>query len=331
MAGFEKCPTVLDYIAGCKKGNPTLKIFLSRDKEEAQEFLKENRFIPSGTVIEFVNVNEKSTKLKDQKKSNESFLCLDEKNIHLREMLAQTIKNESERVYAIHSNVVGIGIGTRKQKDCNLPCIILFTYDKDIIPFGEKTLPKFLNGWKCKIREDIAIFGGLFDSYQRNQPNPQLLIPIPSKFISLGFLAKTQRSKLETYGYLTAAHVITDQWTDLYHANSFLSELNLDQFLHEDVHRALSESHQNHIFEKIEESFCGNWGKDDTGIDAAFVKINPKNKKGINVIVILIVTILFIYFKENKFAPSHVSQVELKKFVFLRKSHLFFEISNFHR
>lgn len=250
-----------------------------------KEYIKNNRLIPSDTVIEFVHVTEEATQLKERNKNKdyESFLCSGEK--HLRERLAQTINNESERVFANHSNVVGLGIGTRK---CNKPCIILFTFDKDIIPFGEKTLPNFLNGWKCKIREDIAIFCGLFDSYQNNQPNPQRLIPVSSRLISLGFFAKSQRLKLGTYGYLTAAHVITDQWTDLYHANSFLSELNLEKFLREDVYLALSHSHQSHFFGKIEESFCGNWGKNEIGIDAAFVQINAQNITGMTFIIVYI-------------------------------------------
>lgn len=59
-------------------------------------------------------------------------------------------------------NVVGFGIGIRK---CNKLCIILFIFDKDIILFGEKIFLNFLNGWKCKIREDIVIFCGFFDFY----------------------------------------------------------------------------------------------------------------------------------------------------------------------
>nr|XP_034310800.1 uncharacterized protein LOC105335643 isoform X1 [Crassostrea gigas] len=274
LSGLGSHKSVLNLIAGLKNDNQILKVFLSIDDQDAITFIKNHPEIPKETTVEFVVVKSYKEQ-RDQAKTKNYHI---EKNV--REILSKTIKNQGERIYAKHSCVVGLGIGNM---DCNgqiTPCIIIYCLDKDLVPFGEEPLPKTLEGFHCDIREDFIMFGACFDCHEIAHPNPGCCIGLPSNGIgSAGFLAKTNESGLETSGFLTAAHVAAENWTDLYYNKVLLSELEIDQYNYEIVHcPLLPNDNSSQIIGKVRESYCGNWGPEDIGIDAAFVQNYDQDK-----------------------------------------------------
>lgn len=280
IRGLGSYKSVLDLIAGIKNDKPTLKVFLSIDDQEAIGFIQDHPEIPKGTVFEFVVVKSYKERKDPSKTKNYNSYPIEK---HVREELSKIIKKQGERMYANHSGVVGLGIGNM---DCNgqiTPSIIIYCLDKDLVPFGEEPLPKTLEGFNCDIREDFIMFGACFDCHEIAHPNPGCCIGLPSNGIgSAGFLAKTNESGLETSGFLTAAHVASENWTDLYYNKVLLSELEIDHCNHEIVHcPLLPNDNSGQIIGKVRESYCGNWGPEDIGIDAAFVQNYKQDKAGI--------------------------------------------------
>lgn len=223
LSGLGNNKSVLNLIAGIKNDKPTLKVFLSFDDQYAITFIKNHPEIPKETNVEFVVVKSYKEQ-RDQAKTKNYHI---EKNV--REILSKTIKNQGERIYAKHSCVVGLGIGNM---DCNgqiTPCIIIYCLDKDLVPFGEKPLPKTLEGFPCDIREDCIMFGGCFDCHEIAHSNPGCCI---------GLLLPNDNS--------------------------------------------------GQIIGKVRESYCGNWGPEDIGIDAAFVQNYEQDNAGIVYIVRLL-------------------------------------------
>lgn len=276
ISGLHQYPSVIKCIAGIKNEKMTIKVFLSYDDIEAKEFFKDNDQIPKDTVLDFVNVKEKS---ENRKKRRDLIPFRITENV--RKTLGQVIKNQGERVYASHSSVVGLGIGKMLVKNEIKPCIVLYSLDKDLIPFGEKPLPTCLEGWPCDIQEDVVMFGTCFDCRQITNPNPGCCIGLPSNGIgSVGFLVKSKETESETAGFLTAAHVAAENWIDLYFSNSFLSVFNEGNLKYEIVHPLLPNCKDFQIIGKVKESFCGNWGSNGTGIDAAFVQNYEPSKGG---------------------------------------------------
>eukprot|EP00105_Crassostrea_gigas_P038340 XP_019922488.1 PREDICTED: uncharacterized protein LOC109618667 [Crassostrea gigas] len=155
----------------------------------------------------------------------------------------------------------------------------MYSLDKDLIPYGEDPLPKSLDGWHCDVREDIVMFGMCFDCRQIPYPNPGCCIGLPSNGIgSAGFLAKSTASKSPVTGFLTAAHVAARNWTDLYDYNELLSNLDTSGCGDEIAHPLLPGCTDYKIIGKVKESFCGNWGEECIGMDAAFVQnFEPRN------------------------------------------------------
>lgn len=282
LPGLPNYPRILKYIAGHKNKNPTIKVFLSSDDIEARLFFTQNSQISSETRFEFVDIAERS------KKSMRTTDRTQELKSDVRKELGQTLKNQAEKVYANHSSVVGLGIGTMNSYGSDTPYIIIFCLDKDLIPYGEKPLPKYLDGWRCELREDIVLFGGCLDCHQIAQPNPGCCIGLPSNgFGSAGFLVKNKGTRLQASGFLTAAHVAAENWTDLYNSNTLLSELGAENFGQTIVHISVPNVDAGLAIGNVMESFCGNW--EGTGIDAAFVQIAEQTGGGINHLCCLII------------------------------------------
>lgn len=261
----QRFPSVLKFIVGYKNRKLTIRVYLTHDDSDAKEYFRNSDQLPKEAALEFVDVSRKSKKAYYKSVDHSSSLI--EK--HDRESLGQTIENHGERIYANHSSIVGLGMGVLFSE----PCIILYSLDKKIIPLGEKPLPRFLDGWPCFIQVDIVMFGACFDCRQIAQPNPGCCIGIPSHGIgSVGFLVKKRGSASETAGFLTAAHVASENWTDLYYKRSFLSELVQDHVHYQIVHPLLPDDNNFQIIGRVIDSFCGKWGPDGTGIDAAYVQ-----------------------------------------------------------
>lgn len=310
ISGLSSCPSVLNLIAGIKDNEPTLKVFLRRkhkrtrdkdkdeskdkdkakekdedkDKDEAEdkdvdkktrEFFQDKPGIPEKVVfVKVPSTSNKEPRAKEEKRY--SLYRIDKSS---RETIGKIIKRQGERLYANHSSIVGLGIGSM---DSKLPCIIIYCLDKDLVPFGEKPLPQKIEGYPCNIREDIVMFGCCcFDCHDIAYPNSGCCIGVPSKrFGSAGFLVKNSGSDMEVSGFLTAAHVAADNWSDLYFKKCLLSELDAGVQGNEIVHPLSPNSTNRQRIGKVKESFCGNWGPKEIGIDAAFVQNNNPTKAG---------------------------------------------------
>lgn len=283
LRGLESYPSVLKYIAGQKDNNPAIKVYLGHDDRGAMNFFKQNNQIPKRTCFEFVNVAEKSKEIFEAEKEHVDYSSfLDESRV--RTELSEIINKHAEKLYAKYSSIVGLDAGSMYLEGKMQPCIVIYSLDKDLIPYGEDPLPKAIDGWHCHVREDIATFGMCFDCRQITYPNPGCCIGEPSTGIgSAGFLVKLKDSKSPVTGFLTAAHVATRNWTGLYNSNELLSILsNLDSSYCRDdvVHLLLPDYRKYQIIGKVRESFCGNLGEEGFGIDAAFVENSEPRQEG---------------------------------------------------
>lgn len=277
---LEEYSSVLKYIAGQKDNTPAIKVFLSHDDTRAKNFFLDNDQIRKGTCFKFVNVAEKSKEIFEAEKEIMDYSSFSDEN-HVRTKLGEIINKHAEKLYAKHSSIVGLDVGT-----CSIdfegkrqPCIVIYSLDKDLVPYGEDPLPKYLDGWHCDVREDIVMFGICFDCRQSTFPNPGCCIGLPSNGIgSAGFLVKSKGSESQVTGFLTAAHVAAINWTDLYNYNVLLSNLDTSGFQDEIAHPLLPGCTDYKIIGKVKESFCGNWGEEGIGMDAAFVQnFEPRN------------------------------------------------------
>lgn len=275
LHGLVSHPSVLKYIAGQKDNNPAIKVYLSHDDTEAMNVFKQ---IPEITCLEFVNVAEKSKEIFEAEKEHTDYSSfLDESRV--RTKLGEIINKHAEKLYAKYSSIVGLDAGSMYIEGEMQPCIVIYSLDKDLIPYGEDPLPKTIDGWHCDVREDIVMFGTCFDCRQILCPNPGCCIGLPSFGIgSAGFLAKLKGSRSPVTGFLTAAHVAARNWTDLYNFNELLSNLVTGECGDEIVHPLLPGRTDYKIIGKVKESFCGNWGEEGIGMDAAFVQnFEPRN------------------------------------------------------
>lgn len=281
LQGLESYSSVLKHIAGWKDNKLTIKVFLSHDDTNATNFFKYNNQIPKGTYFEFVNIAEKSKEIfVDEEEDNDDSLFPDNK--HARTKLSEIIKKLGEKIYAKHSSVVGLDATSRFFKGKVQPCIIMYSLDKDLIPYGEDPLPTSLEGWHCDVREDIVMFGAACcDCRYITHPNPGCCIGLPSKrFGSAGFLVKSKSSDSPDSGFLTAAHVAAKDLAVL-HENKLLSSLDSSECRDDIVHPFPPPEHtQYQMIGKVKKSFFGNWGEECIGIDAAFVQSYEPRKGG---------------------------------------------------
>lgn len=165
-------PSVIKYIIGHRGNNkPVLKVYLRNDDEKAKEFFKTCCF--DDTHIEFVHVRKtekKSKEVENMKKYETDAPAIDAPTMN---QLNEIIEDQGEKIFARHSNVVGLEIsnvrcaGDRKKEE---PCIVVYSLDKTLIPFGEKPLPESIGGWPCDVREDIVMLG--FRKCPTNCPFP---------------------------------------------------------------------------------------------------------------------------------------------------------------
>lgn len=279
LQGLESYSSVLKHIAGLKENKPTIKVFLRNYDTKATHFFKYNNQIPNGTYFEFVNVAEKSKEIFVDEEDIDDSLFSDNK--HARTKIGEIIKKHGEKIYAKHSSVVGLDAGSSFFNGKVQPCIIMYSLDKDLIPYGEDPLPTSLEGWHCDVREDIVMFGAACcDCRQITHPNPGCCIGLPSKgFGSAGFLVKSKSSHSTDTGFLTAAHVAAKNLDELYNFNVLLSNLETSECRDDIVHPLLPDYKQYQTIGKVKESFFGNWGDECIGIDAAFVKsYKPRNE-----------------------------------------------------
>lgn len=286
-------PSIIKYIAGHgMDGKDKVKVYLSGDDEKAKQFFeKECREILKDPDFEFVNV-EKTNEIPEE---NEDMELLEEEDSTTDKLdwtqLTHIIQKYGNKIYARYSNVIGIQVGNvtgvddPKQEDIG---IILCCLDKNLIPFGENPLPKYIEGWPCGAKEDFFMFGAcpkLCSSTDPKLPEPGCSIGIPfDNFCgSTGFLYKSNNQKdMHESGFLTATHVAIKNCRDLYLGGKLLSDHQLGRQKHTIVHPSYQENNaSNNPVGEVIESFFGDYGNPPTGIDCAVVRSDFPRQKGI--------------------------------------------------
>lgn len=290
---LEKHPSIMQYIAGRRlDGQPVVKVFLCDDDEDAQIGFKNACYDLEDMELEFLNLAEKSKEI--QRQAEKMKLC--ERNAPAidkmtRNEIKQVIQEYGGKIYATFSNVVGMRIGKVRRIGDEIednPCIVLYCLDKNLIPFGEKPLPKTIAGWPCDIREDYVMFGHCPErcsASRQSLPESGCSIGIPSvdSSGSVGFLVEP-KNPTEQFrcGFLTASHVAVKRFKELNHHKSLLSMSHLSLEEHLIVHPSWQDnSHMDNAVGQVVESFCGNYGLCQTGLDFALVRIHGCREEGI--------------------------------------------------
>lgn len=261
--------SVRKYIAGTKDGKPFVKVFVKYKNKEEERFIRTHL---KGIEFEFVNVSEKSEQSNDLQKIREKERMAPVLPDEIRIQLNKIINSQAETMYANFSTLTGFSASSvRFKQGTNGPCIVLYCLDMNLVPYGEKRLPMSIGDYPCDTREGTFTFGSCVDCRNAN-PGPGCSIGMPSDNStgSAGFMVKSTVS-LNT-GFLTAAHVSIDELLDLYDEGLFLSDCDLKHTKHEIVHPSYSEIKENKFVGNVTESFIGDYGKEQIGIDLAFVQ-----------------------------------------------------------
>lgn len=286
-------PSVIKYIIGHRGNNkPVLKVYLRNDDEKAKEFFK--TCCSDDTHIEFVHVRKtkkKSKEVENMKKYETDAPAIDAPTMN---QLNEIIEDQGEKIFARHSNVVGLEIsnvrcaGDIKKEE---PCIVVYSLDKTLIPFGEKPLPESIGGWPCDVREDIVMLG--FRRCPTNCPFPcvnhfmkgcSIGNPLGNGSGSVGFFYKsTNPTNTFGSGFLTASHVAVHGFERLYNQ----SLLSLNNTLYHQDHDIVHPSREDYDARnsdnkvgKVVESFLGNYEIGSFGLDFAVVKCNNVREEG---------------------------------------------------
>lgn len=226
-------PSILKYITGYRDSvdkKQVVKVFLNCEDKESEMFFKSCCDLSKDLQFEFVNVKkfkEKTKEAKQLKLRESEAPAVD--NI-AREELRQIIQDHGEKIYGLFSNVVGINTSNARIVGDSIkeePCIVLYSLDKSLIPFGEKPLPGMIAGKPCDIREDFFRFGRC----PRNCPAQNQSLQDPGCSIgiksdgssgSAGFLYKSMEPTNEFGdGFFTAAHVAVKDLIKLNSNTSF--------------------------------------------------------------------------------------------------------------
>lgn len=286
-------PSVVGYIAGHRGDDrPVVKVFLQNVDEKDKEFFKSCRSVPEDTQFEFVNLETANQILE----KDESITLLERAAFDktTEQEFNTIIRENAEKIYAKYSTVVGMQIGkVRKMGDTikEEPCIVLYCLDKRIIPFGEKKLPESIAGWPCVVREEFIMLAACPNhcqpiKYDFPDPGCSIGVPSDSSSGSVGFLFESE-DPIKKYknGFLTASHVAIKHHKELYDSKNILSlhpkpnnvEYNI-------VHPSWEDNgHVNHKVGEVVESYFGNYGLENIGLDFAVIKTNTFRHEGMYV------------------------------------------------
>ena len=264
---MKKYPSVLNYIAGKRDGKSVIKVFLEKKDDEAEMFLRENCGISDDLEFEFIYAKEfiEDTRFPGEPPPVDK---------QTRASLRKIIQDEEDKIIALYSNVVGIGMGRIMLNDtqCGDPCIVVYCLDKTLVPFGEKKIPNFLKGYIVDIREDFFMFGCGMDCRQLDK-GCCIGRAGEESAGSLGIFVTSKLSSSNERGFLTAAHVAYGNVLEL---NKFATPVDGD--FHPIVHPVLS----NRVIGNVTIAFCGNCETNgyEKGIDAAFVRFAGIENRG---------------------------------------------------
>lgn len=289
-------PSFLQCIAGFDSDENSVITFFFRDDnedEKFQSFCKGCCKVSNDTKFDFVSVAVKAPR----KITEDDQIAIEEKkapaiNTFDIRQLEEVIDEQGDKIYARYSNVIGIGI-SRVRCEGNIilkkPCIVLYCLAKDITPFGESKLPKFIEGYPCNTRDDFVMFGKGncphdCPASNKSLPEPGCCIGIPHSYGSVGFLVEFRNNL--TCGFLTASHVVVKGFKDIYRAHISLpnqgSSINQKPVLH----ISNSTPGQTNVGEVVQ-AFFGNYEAKE-GVDLAIVKSEMLRQGGMLSILIFV-------------------------------------------
>lgn len=203
------CPSFLHYIAGEKNGRSVVVVLLlDNNKETARGYFKRNCQV-SMDDYEIVNVNN----------DFENQFCFPEKNEfsiekNKRKEMRDIIAKNQYKLLALHSNVIGVGLGCMSDK-LGEPCFVLYCVDKSLIPFGEEELPRDLVGYPVEHRDDYVMLSRADDT------SP--IKPTLSQKGSVHMLVKPRAKSISDTGFLTSAQ-IAPTFLELYREDALLAK-----------------------------------------------------------------------------------------------------------
>lgn len=197
--------------------------------------------------------------------------------------LKKIVQKYGYKIFATYTNVVGVVQDVCEKGN---PCIVLYCLDETLMPFGEKPLPETIEGWPCKIKETIPMFGACkncqYPMQNNVMPGCSIGIESTSGSGSVGFLveSKMPMGVLES-GFLTSSHVAIADFLELYSHQTLLSKHPLGNEKHYIVHPSYEDNNNcNNLVGEVVESFIGNYGLSETGLDIAVVKTVSGSREG---------------------------------------------------
>ena len=286
-------PSILTMLAGERDENSIVKVFL-RDigKKPSEKDLRDFCSISPDVKIDFTNVKEeceKNVKIQKTMRKHKEINPLSKEERYLMENMLETIQKYDFFLMANHSNLVGIGVSRILDDEIRFgqPCIVFHCIDKTIIPFGERMLPKFLEGYPVELKESIFDFSLCQNCPALNNDCSIGRHGDNQSAGSVGFFVKNHKSPTDI-GFLTAAHVAfsKDQLTTLYDTNNVFGP-HAGQDHHKIVHPSLMDSSDVNDIGNVHTACFGNFTKVNNrrssirGIDAAYVKSTDLTIQGI--------------------------------------------------
>lgn len=273
---MDSFPSVLTYIAGRENDAYVVKVFLKEEDTDAEKTFRKSCLLPDKEcTFQFINVAAKKKEILTnlQKRPVKEYLPYEEER-----RLKGVLKDHRKRLMANYSNIVGISPGIMsKTTRSGEPCIVLRCLAKNLVPFGEQKLPDTLEGYPVDIREDFVMFGHCTGEHSLRS-GCSIGIPLVDRAGSVGFFVKLKNpsSLSSKTGFLTAAHVALERFTELCDTNTFLSRHPLRRYIHKIVHPSKKDSNTTKTIGEVCEAFCGNCETTDIGIDAAYVTTNDE-------------------------------------------------------
>lgn len=284
-------PTFLTLIAGKIGFKSVVKVFLRKYDDGVEKYLKDVCKVPFEVQISS-NASERRESnfetLKKIKENKTSSVLSENEKMTMKDM-RKVVQSHEDSLMANHSNLVGIEVSRTILDGSHFgkPYIVLHCLDEKIVPFGESTLPKYVEGYPVDVKETLYTF-----TFCENCPPVDHYCSIGrgrscKSAGSVGFFVRNC-AVLHEGGFLTAAHVAFPErrLADLYKSRNFFSETDVEQY--EIVHPSnvdnAYETDQVHVIGNVNKAFFGNFATPNElkkGIDVAYVKCNIGIQRGI--------------------------------------------------
>lgn len=286
-SALKKNEAIVGYIVGHRgDGNTVVKVFLRNDDEMAKQLVKKCCKVSRDITFEFVNIEAEKKRIFQNKTKNKSL----PQGASYRKEFKQIVQKYSDKMFATYSNFAGFDQDVCEKGHL---VIVLNCLDETLMPFGENPLPKSIGGFSCKIKEAIAILGMCINcQYPRQNvvmPGCSIGIPSTQRSGSAGFLVESNNPMCGPKGgFLTTSHVAIANFHELYIHQTLLSMHPLGHEPHLIVHPSWEDNdHNNNLVGEVVESFIGNFGHHNTGLDIAVVKNNSSSRKGLYMYTVL--------------------------------------------